>query len=207
MDFGDAASADACSETPGAADRAGDAHDRLLRAACAGDRAAQQHLCSDSLPALRRWARRGLRGIDGGTNDADDLVQSALLRALVRIRHFEVRGSGGFLAYLRQILLNEIRNERRRRRRHGEMVELDESAAIAGDPVFEHALGRERNEVCTSALQRLSRCQREHIALRFECGMSFGEIAAHTGNSEDGARMRVARALRAMARYVAPAAA
>jgi len=73
-----------------------------LRAACAGDRAARQALCAYYLPLLRRWAQRWLPRDRPGLNDADDLVQIAMLRSLSRLREFEVRSDAGFAAYLRK---------------------------------------------------------------------------------------------------------
>jgi DNA-directed RNA polymerase specialized sigma24 family protein len=46
--------------------------------------------------------------------DTDDLVQDTLLRAFKRLETFENRGEGAFLAYLRQSLLNAIRDDLRR---------------------------------------------------------------------------------------------
>lgn len=191
-------------QADGIAAPAGASADRhLLEAAASGDLDALRQLCARSLPALRRWALRWLPRGHGLVSDADDLVQSALLRALQRLDGFEVRGSASLLAYLRQILLNEIRGEVRRQRRRGEQVEYEDNADSGGDPVLEHALLRERECAYSYALQRLNRCQRQHLALRIEHGMSFGEIAARVGGSEDGARMRVSRALRAMTRQLA----
>jgi RNA polymerase sigma-70 factor (ECF subfamily) len=187
--------------SPAAAGASNDRH--LLEAAAGGDLDALRQLCARNLPALRRWALRWLPRGRGLVSDADDLVQSALLRALQRLDGFEVRGSASLLAYLRQILLNELRGELRRERRRGEQVEYIDNVDSAGDPVLEHALLHERERAYAFALQRLNRCQRQHLALRLEHGMSFGEIAAHVGGSEDGARMRVSRALRAMTRQLA----
>ena len=184
-----------------------DASDELLHAARAGDRGAQQRLCSCCLPTLQAWARRWLPRTQASVNDADDLVQTVLLRALNRFGEFEIRGAASFLAYLRRILLNEVRAELRKQRRRGESVEFDENQVTCADPVLEHVLGRERERAYLAALGRLNGAQRRHLALRIESGLSFGEIAARTGGSEDGARMRVARAMRAIARQVVTAAA
>jgi len=169
-----------------------------LRAACAGDRAARQALCAYYLPLLRRWAQRWLPRDRPGLNDADDLVQIAMLRSLSRLREFEVRSDAGFAAYLRQILLNEVRAELRRHSRRGETVEIDENLAVEGDPVVEQALAHERERAFRRALQHLDRRQREHVALRMEAGLSFGEIAQRVGGNADSARMIVARALRTL---------
>jgi len=176
--------------------------EEFVARACAGDPAARQQLCARTLPTLRRWASRCR---ECGIHDADDLVQSAFLRALDRLGEFEVRGNGSFLAYLRQIVLNEARREWRRQRVRGEMVEIDERLSEGGDPVVEAMLGDERERAYAGALRRLNPRQRKHLSLRVEHGMSFGEIAGATGGSIDGARMIVARALRALSSRLAAA--
>ena len=151
-------------------------------------------MCTTCL--LRRWAQRWLPHDRSSFNDADDLVQIAMLRTLSRLREFQVRSDVGFAAYLRQILLNEVRAELRRHRRSGETVEIDENLAAEGDPVVEQALAHERERAFRCALQRLDRRQREHVTLRMEAGLSFGEIAQHVGGNADSARMIVARVAR-----------
>ncbi|HST27212.1 MAG TPA: sigma-70 family RNA polymerase sigma factor, partial [Rudaea sp.] len=118
----------------------------------------------------------------------------------------EMRGEAALLGWLRRILLNEVRDELRRRRSRGEVVAIDASLAADGDPVGA-VLAHERARAYASALRALNARQRRCVRLRVEHGMSFGEIAAATGGSEDGARMIVARALRSLERQLAPLAA
>lgn len=179
--------------------------DGLLEAARSGDRTARQRLYARCLPELQRWARGRLHGYTRDINDADDLVQIALLRTLNRLDEIENRGYASFLAYLRQILLNEVRGELRKQRHRGETVEYTDTLAMDGDPVFEQMVAHQRERAYCNAVRRLNRHQREHICLRLELGMSFGEIARRVGGSSDGARMTVARALRSLNEYLAPA--
>jgi len=182
-------------------------HEHLLDAARCGDRAARQSLYARCLPTLRRWAQGCLPHERRGINDADDLVQIVLMRALNRLADFETRGANCFLAYLHQIMLNEVRSDLRKQRRRGEAVECDDSIATDGDPVVEQMLGHERERAYAGALRSLNPRQQEHIALRIEFGMSFREIANRVGGSTDGARMTVARGLRTMTEHLASAAA
>jgi RNA polymerase sigma factor (sigma-70 family) len=163
-------------------------------------------LCARFRPLLARWARYCLARAGGGAVDADDLVQAALLRALRRIDAFEMRGEAALLGWLRRILLNEVRDELRRRHSRGEVVAIDANLAADGDPVGA-VLAHERARAYASALRALNARQRRCVRLRVEHGMSFGEIAAATGGSEDGARMIVVRALRSLERQLAPLAA
>jgi RNA polymerase sigma factor (sigma-70 family) len=182
-------------------------HEHLLDAARSGDRGARQSLYAQCLPTLRRWAQACLPHERRGINDADDLVQIVLMRALKRLADFETRGANCFLAYLHQIMLNEVRSDLRKQRRRGETVECDDSISTDGDPVVEQMIGHERERAYAGAMRRLNPRQQEHIALRIEFGMSFREIATQVGGSTDGARMTVTRGLRAMTEHLASAAA
>ena len=161
-------------------------------------------LCARFQPLLRRWARCWLAEAGIGTHDADDLVQATLLRALHGAETFEMRGEASLLAWLRQIQLNELRSELRRRRCRGETVAVDENLVADGDPVT-GTLAHERERAYAGALRALTPRQRRHVPLRVEQGMRFHEIAAATGGSIDGARMIVARALRTLGTRLAPA--
>ena len=182
-------------------------HEHLLDAARSGNRGARQRLYAHCLPTLRRWAQGCLPRERRGINDADDLVQIVLMRALNRLADFETRGANSFLAYLHQIMLNEVRSDLRKQRRRGETVECDDSICTDGDPVVEQMLGHERERAYAGAMRRLNSRQQEHIALRIEFGMSFREIANRVGGSTDGARMTVARGLRTMTAHLTSAAA
>ena len=170
------------------------------------DETALAALCARFRPLLARWARFLLARAGGGALDADDLVQAALLRALRGIDAFDMRGEAALLGWLRRILLNEVRDELRRRRGRGEVVAIDANMASECDPVGS-VLAQERAHAYTSALRALNARQRRHVRLRVEHGMSYGEIAAATGGSEDGARMVVARAMRSLEQQLAPLAA
>jgi len=179
----------------------------LIHAARGGDRAAQQSLYTRCLPLMRRWVRGWLPRAHRGLNDADDLVQNAMLRTWHRLGDFEVRGANSFLGYLHQVLLNEVRAEMRRCGRQGISVECDDSLASTVESPIDQVMELERECAYATALRRLSQRQRRHIEMRVEQGLSFGEIAELTGGSRDGARMMVARALRSMTQCVSAASA
>ena len=79
-----------------------------------GDDAARSRLVVRYLAILRRWAHGRCPPRARPLLDTDDLVQTTLLRALERVTRFEPRREGAFLAYLRTILMNEIRMALRR---------------------------------------------------------------------------------------------
>lgn len=64
--------------------------------------------------------------------DTDDLVQETVISTLKRIEVFEYRADAALQAYLRQAVMNRIRNEIRRVTRHPAPDTLDSSAPGAG---------------------------------------------------------------------------
>jgi RNA polymerase sigma-70 factor (ECF subfamily) len=181
-----------------------EATQELLRRIQSGDEAARQALCRRCLPLLQRWAHGRLPRYARDAADTDDLVQVAVLRALNNLSGFESSGSGSFLAYLRQILLNEVRTEIRKHQARGTKVPVDELAlGDDGDSVVENLVGLQRLRSYEAALGALQRHQQEAVVMRIELGMSYQEIALETGGSADGVRMLIARALRSMARSIA----
>ena len=178
--------------------------EQLLRRIRGGEEAARQALYERCLPLLRRWAHGRLPHQARDIADTDDLVQITLIRALRHLEEFETSGSGSFLAYLRQILLNEVRSELRKRQRRGDKVNIeslpliDESASVA-----EQLIGRERWQHYERALAELDRHDQALIVLRLEFGLGYAEIARETGGTPNGVRMRVTRALKVMSDRIA----
>lgn len=170
-----------------------------------GDGAARERLLARFLPVLRRWASGRLPGHARGLADTDDLVQITLLRAIERLSDFEVRREGAFLAYLRQILLNAMRDEIRRAARRPSEPLGDADAPSPEASALERAVGRETMDAYEAALEQLTPAQREAVIMRLEFGFGYARIAEALGPSTpDGARMLVARALVQLGRRLAP---
>ncbi len=168
----------------------------LLELVRAGDPAATERLLRRCLPALRRWAHGRLPVRARGMVDTDDLVQVSVLRALNQVGRFEARREGAFLAYLRRILLNAVRDELRRVARRPGAEEASDDLADGAAPAVEQLIGRETMEAYEAALAELTEAQQEAVILRVEFGYTFPEIADATGSpSANAARMTVARAL------------
>jgi RNA polymerase sigma-70 factor (ECF subfamily) len=74
-----------------------------------GDEDARERLGVRYLALLKRWAHGWVPPRARGFAHTDDLVQATLVRALGAVQHFEPRREGAFLAYLRTILLNQLR--------------------------------------------------------------------------------------------------
>jgi RNA polymerase sigma-70 factor (ECF subfamily) len=168
----------------------------LLTRAQAGDDAARDRLFTRYLPALTRWATGRLPRWSRGLMDTDDLVQETLMRALRRIDGFEHRHEGALQAYLRQAVMNRIRDEVRRAKRAPVPTELETEEPHRGASPLELAIGQQAVEAYEAALQRLRQEDREAIVARVEMDYSYDQVAVALGKpSPDAARMAVSRAL------------
>ena len=168
----------------------------LLERARAGDAAALDVLIARYLPRLRRWASGRLPRWARDVADTQDLVQETVIQTFKRIDSFENRGEGALQAYLRQGVLNRIRDEFRRAARRPPPLELDARQIDEGTSPLEAAIGRQAVERYERGLAQLRPEDREAIIARVEMGCTNEEIAAALGKpSANAARMAVERAL------------
>lgn len=174
---------------------------QLLTGARQGDARARERLFARFLPVLRSWAHRRLPARARDLTETDDLVQVTLLRALNRLHDLEPREEGSFLAYLRHILLNAVREEIRRSARRGPHDGLCAELSDGSASVVERAMGRESMELYERALGTLTEDQQQAVVLRLEFDYSYLQVAEALGRpSADAARMLVVRALVQLAR-------
>ena len=168
----------------------------LVERAQQGDDRALDRLMARHLTPLRRWARGRLPQWARDGTDTDDLVQHALLQTFKRLDHIEIRGPGALQAYLRQAVLNQVRNELRRTGRRPGITDLDGEEVDPGLSPLERAIGREAVERYEQALMRLTPGEREAIIGRIEMGYSYEELAdALEKPSAEAARKAAKRAL------------
>ncbi len=168
-----------------------------------GDEQARNKLASRYFKALQRWAHGRLPARARDLVDTDDLVQSALRRGLSGLDGFENRGEGAFLAYVRQILLNQIRDQSRRSSRRPVHEEIDDSVPDAQMAPLERLIQREQLERYEEALAALSPTRREALILRLELGFRYREIAEAMGlPSGNAARLLASRAFLQLARLL-----
>jgi RNA polymerase sigma-70 factor, ECF subfamily len=176
----------------------------LVRRARTGDTAAENELCVRYLPRLQRWAHGRLPPWARGALDTQDLVQDTFIQVLKRIGDFEPRHEGAFHGYLRQALLNRVRDEIRRAKRHAPPQPLDPAKEGSDPTPLEEAIGRETLERYESALLRLKPTDREAIMLRIELNYPYADIATALGKpSIAAAQMAVSRALVRLAEEMA----
>src|SRR5918992_234828 len=98
---------------------------QLISRARTGDREAIERLFARHLKPLQRWASGRLPKWARDLADTDDLVQDTLVQTFKRIEAFEPRRVGALQAYLRQAVLNRLRDELRRKARRPEIADLD----------------------------------------------------------------------------------
>jgi RNA polymerase sigma-70 factor (ECF subfamily) len=185
---------------PGTPEEALDATRELLHRAKAGDREALEQLMSRYLPRLRRWASGRLPMYARSLLDTADLVQDTLLRVIEGLDRVEVRGPGGFQAYVRTAVLNRIRDEVRWAGRRPGPDGVPETLPDRQPTPIENAIGAELLERYEAGMARLDEKHRQLLHLRIELDFDYEEIAAMTGReSRNTARMAVQRALSRLA--------
>jgi RNA polymerase sigma-70 factor (ECF subfamily) len=168
----------------------------LVLRAHEGDGRALNELCHRFLPRLQRWAHGRLPSWARGALDTHDLVQDTFTHVVQRIGEFEPRHEGAFQAYLRQALLNRVRDEIRRVKRKSPAEPLDSGSPASDPSPLEEAIGQEAQERYDAALQRLKPDDREAIILRIELGYAYADVAEALGKpSVAAAHMAVSRAL------------
>jgi RNA polymerase sigma-70 factor (ECF subfamily) len=168
----------------------------LLERAQAGDRAALESLLARYLPRLQRWATGRLPRWARDMADTQDRVQETLFQTFRRIERFESRGEGALQAYLRQAVLNRIREELRRKKRQPPRSELDPAVEDHRRSPLEEAIGQEAIERYERGLERLRPEDRELVVARIELGYTNREVADLLGKpTPNAARMATERAI------------
>jgi RNA polymerase sigma factor (sigma-70 family) len=181
---------------PGADDADVESTFRLMERARTGDHEALERLFARHLKPLQRWASGRLPRWARDLTDTDDLVQHTLLHTFRTIQDFEPRHVGALQAYLRQAVLNRIRDEVRQKGRRPDSTDLDDVHVAGGESPLEEAIGREAVERYERALARLKPEERATIVAKVELGLSYGELAEALGKpTPDAARKAAQRAL------------
>jgi RNA polymerase sigma-70 factor, ECF subfamily len=169
----------------------------LVVRAQTGDRLAVEALLQRSIPQLKRWAHGKLPPAARNNLDTGDLVQETVLHVLRRLDMFQPRHVGAMQAYLRQSVLNRIRDEVRRIGRHPTSIELPDDMPSEEPSPEEQAVQAEAVSKYCEALGMVSPRDRQLVVARVEAQWTYDEIANHfTMPTPDAARMAVSRALR-----------
>lgn len=168
----------------------------LVARAHGGDDTAVEALLQRCLPPLRRWAHGRLPSSARGYLDTNDLVQDAAMNFVRRLDRFVPQHVGAMQAYLRQSVINRIRDEVRRIGRQAPPLELPDDQPSDRSSPLEVAIRAEAYERYREALLALSGRDRSLIVARIEMQWSLAEVQHRFGlRSVDAARMAVNRAL------------
>jgi RNA polymerase sigma-70 factor (ECF subfamily) len=137
--------------------------------------------------------------------ESRDILQATLLKSFQRIAQFEGGDGATLMGWLVRIAENEIRDQvdyqHRQRRDVSAGVPIDaggfEIAAQVRSALSEVVM-KEDAERLGAALEALDPDYREVIVLRKLEELSFRDVAARMGRSEDACRMLLARAMVAL---------
>jgi RNA polymerase sigma factor (sigma-70 family) len=184
---------------------------RLLGAVRAGDRGARERLVRLCEPLVRERVEPLVRGARvAGDCSARDLCQDVLLKVLdavgsPRFKLPEGGDLGGFIATVARNHVNDVLRARKAAKRGGGRAALPIAAGSAeegGPPAVDPASPRTgpskkvaRDDLVDHALRLFSEEERRLVDARAH-GLSWAEIAAKYGTTENAARMRHDRAIR-----------
>jgi len=166
-------------------------------AAQGGDRQAFAKLIELYYDRLYRW----LYHLTRNREKAEDLVQETFLKVLGALGSF--RPGSNFRAWLFRIGHNNFVNLKRAERRTTAPLPDDASGTEVGGPVIT-ASDREAVRVVAQAIAELPPEFRSALLLRADEGLSFREIAAIMGITEETARWRVFKARQKLVKMLPP---
>jgi RNA polymerase sigma-70 factor (ECF subfamily) len=177
----------------------------LLRAARQGSREALSELYARYGTRLLAFIRMRMGRSLRAQLESRDILQNTLLKSFQRIEQFEGDGGATLMGWLMRIAENEIRDQvdyhHRQRRDVDAAVPIDAGGIdIAGRAAsaISAAVAHEEAERLAVALEALDPDHREVIVLRKLEELSFRDVAARMGRSEDACRMLLARAMVAL---------
>jgi RNA polymerase sigma factor (sigma-70 family) len=172
----------------------------ILERARQGDPLAIQILIERASPSVRRWARGRVPHYVRNEANTEDVMQDVVFRMLKNIRRLPQLTVGGLQAYLRQSVVNRIRDLVRGAGRHGIPEELPADLHDGMPSPLEAAIKGERLDRFLSALQRLRPADRQIIVWRIELGYTVAEIAPRLGKTNAATGMAVSRAIARLAK-------
>lgn len=153
-----------------------------------GGAACFEELAQSTRPALVRVAQ----AVTGCREDAEDAVQSSLLKAMGAWPRVAGQEQWRQNAYVRQIVINTCRSGWRK---WGSRVLVGDMPEVTQAPATEASDNR---ALVRQALQRLPSRQREVLLLRYYDDLSEAEIAKRLGCAPGTVKSAAARALRAL---------
>ena len=177
----------------------------LLRQARAGARDALDALYERMATRLHGFIRTRLGRTLRARVESRDILQATLMKSFEHLHQFERADSGSLMAWLARIAENEIRDQVEYHSRHRRdarcEVSLEASrlqVPAATSSVLNQLILDERARRLKAALDAIAPRYRDVIMLRSFEELTFREIGARLGKSEDACRMLFARAMTAL---------
>lgn len=163
--------------------------DQLLQRAKEGDGVATGKLLTRFEKELEKHVRQKMRPDLRGRIEPEDILQVTYLEAYLRITHFELRGPGSFVAWLKQIAMNNLRdaiielekNDGKKRIRKAKSaeestVDLIASLGLTLTTPSGDAFSGEISDVIDRALRNLPEDYRRVIELYDLAGLPVAEV-------------------------------
>ncbi len=163
-----------------------------------GDLGARELLIARIEPLLRNFAHGRVPQMLRHQQDTADMMQVTWLKVLDKLPNIQVHERGAFFAYLRQVLVNALRDALRAQARTP-VMESDAGENTLQSVVSAENVSAQDWLAYEQALQKLPEESRHAVVMRFEFGMSFIEMGLELNQPPDRIRMRVTRALVQMA--------
>jgi RNA polymerase sigma-70 factor (ECF subfamily) len=177
----------------------------LLRRAREGQRDALDALYQRVGGRLLAFIRLRLGRTLRAQLESRDILQATFLKSFEHLQQFEQSDGASLMAWLARIAENEIRdradfqNRQRRDARLEVPLETAHAGVAAGmRSALTQVILDERAEHLEEALEALDPHYRDVIILRSFEELSFREVGARLGKSEDACRMLFARAMAAL---------
>ncbi len=166
----------------------------LMRGAVlAGDENAWRAWYEETFDDLHHYVRWRC----GGRRDwADEIVQETWLTAVRRIRRFDPR-QGSFLAWLRGIAVNVLRNDLRKRRRSPLLRQSADGQVGEGSGAQSEERDRQRQQWVAAALDALPEREEAVLRAKYLESLSVAEIASTWGDTPKAIESLLSRARQA----------
>ena len=178
--------------------------EELLQTARAGSRDALGALLNSFAPRLLVLAARLARNTRPKL-EATDLVQETFLAATIHFADFRGEHSNMMFGWLRQILINGLRQRSRRDRaskrdvaRELPLESIAEDLAAPPDSANEEPQRNPGQDRVLAALAALPARHRDILVAYYQEKRTIAEIAAQTGRSEAAVRQAKSRAVKAL---------
>lgn len=175
----------------------------LVQRGRGGDHSAWETVFARITSRLRSWAHRRMPRATRGQDQTRDVVQDATIGVWRHVNRLDLRKPGDLEAYLREAVMNKIKDRARRVQREPLAVTIDAEFKDDHPTPLNMVLIGERWERYQSAFNELTAAQREAVIARAEMGCSWEQVAETIGSpSPAAARMQFNRAVHCLRKAV-----